>query len=210
MAIDYDIKSQKLARELYDAAMRGTISFMSAWYSLPGPAPIVYENKIAHWVVYNVEYKYLTNKEASYLKQKEEEEYKEKCMERDREVEILHHKDNFYEKEMMDRLSQVMELYEGLENYLNKARQKIDKLRSDLEQHEEAYARTEKVYLNTKKEKEEIESSLKTYISNTEVRHANALDIIYIDIREHNRLRAEAMDRQKQEGMIYEKLKQLD
>jgi hypothetical protein len=76
MANEYDMKSQKLARELYDAAMRGTITFTQAWYSLPGPAPVISENKIAHWVVYNVEYKYLTNKEASYMKQKEEENTK--------------------------------------------------------------------------------------------------------------------------------------
>ncbi len=207
---EYNMKSQKLARELYNAAMEGTITFTQAWYGLPGPAPIVGSTKIANWVTYNVDYKYLTKEEASYLKQKEEEEYKAKCLKRDQTLAIEQRKDTLYEEDMMEKLKSASELYEGLEEYLKKAKEHIDNLRNELRQHEEAYARTEQVYLNTKKEKEELESTIKSYTSSSVVRHMNLLDLVYTDIREHNHRMTECIKRQKQEGLLYERLKQMN
>jgi hypothetical protein len=207
---DYDIKSQKLARELYNAAMDGTITFTQAWYGLPGPAPIVGSTKIANWVTYNVDYKYLTKEEASYLKQKEEEEYKEKCLKRDQTLAIEKRKDILYEEEMMNRFKSASDLNEGLEEYLKKEKEHIDDLRNELQKHEEAYARTEQVYLNTKKEKEELENTIKSHTNYSVVRYMDLLDRVYTDIREHNHRMTECMKRQKQEEILYEKLKQMN
>jgi hypothetical protein len=93
-------------------------------------------------------------------------------MERDREVEILHHKDNLYEKDMMERLSQVMELYEGLEHYLSKSPYKNGQVAFGPPTARRSLCAYRASVLEYKKEKEEIESALKTYIGNTTVRHA--------------------------------------
>jgi len=207
MANEYDIQSQKLARELYDAAMNGTMSFTSAWYSLPGPSPIVGKTKIADWVTYNVDYRYLSKKQASYMKQKEQEEYKRKCYIRDQELEQFRRRDHLIEEDLMGRISLTMELYEGLENYLKQAREKIDKLKTDLEQHEEGYKRTEEIFLKTKKEKEDLEQEHKKHIETCKVRHMEILNEVYKDIREHNRLRIEGMERQNMETEYYKALK---
>ena len=194
---EYDIQSAIKAEELYNAAVQGKISYTEAWYNLPAPAPIVGMTKIANWVNYNIDYKYLSDFKICHLKKNEEEEYQKALDHISYIVKIEQKKDEDYKTELKERMKGIYNTYEGLTEYVRKAEQEIEKIKHTLKLHEDAYTNTMQALQRVIEEKEQLENSSKAYKDSESERQANMLKEARSKIDEYNRIRDEGLRRQQ-------------
>lgn len=202
----YNANAEKTAKDLYNSAINGDITYTEAWTSLPGPSPQVSSNRIAHTTFYNVTYRFLSNQEATTLYERSQGEL----------ASAISRKEKAYTQSKQNEIQQEQTLKGKVETSRKKFDEyaannirletKIEELREQLQNWEKAYKKNVIDLENAKQEKESAEKEQYEYLQSTTTRRKNEQVESEAELKLLHTRRNEGEENQKRQTDAYNKL----
>lgn len=163
-------ESEARARELISKAGRGEITWTEAWYSLPGPEPIVQEQLVGYSgslgvMHYVVQYPFLSNGDAAAIKKRMEEEFRAAMTARDTAMSAIPTRHESTSQELKTSMETARKTFDVAVIGVASRQAQVDELRAKLAAYEKAYETELRGFEEAKREKDRTEAAHLDYTS---------------------------------------------
>jgi hypothetical protein len=163
-------ESETRAQTLLAKARNGEITWAEAWYSLPGPEPIVQAHNLGGMgprpqMSYQVQYPFLSAGDAAAMKARVEEEFYEAMVARDRVMQAIPTRHENTTQELKMAVETARKTFDIMSIATAQQKAQVEDLRAKLAAYESAYATGLQEFAAAKQEKERAESAQLDYTS---------------------------------------------
>ncbi len=196
---EYTAAAEAAARKLYADALAGTITYTQAWYSLPGPAPVVHTHQqgtgytpngavmTRGGTVYVGQYRFLPAQDVATLKMRVDEEFLAHVESRQTARTSITHSDKTTETDLKQKMESARAQFDQSVGYRSNLEGRIAELRAQLANLEAAYTRACSAANEAARVKEQTETAFQTFMTTRESKMQSAR----IEVDAKDRLLAE-------------------
>lgn len=163
-------ESETRAQTLLAKARKGEITWTEAWYSLPGPEPIVQVHNLGGMgprpqLSYQVQYPFLSADDAARMKAQMEEEFYAAMAARDAAQQAIPANHEKTSQELKTAMETARKMFDSATAGVSYRKAQVDELRAKLAAYEAAYATELQNFETAKQEKERAEAAHLDYTS---------------------------------------------